>query len=161
VRLARRDVRDHIKYSKTDCGRSYRFYTPSGGWNRQHASFARFSKPRDFRVFQHNPPIAADRNRICFSPRCGHPLTPEATSALCPRTEVAALLVAACSANDVRASIRRKFHVKAERELPPKVRLLTDARVDAQASRQVIGSEIAPRGRYRGRTSRPDRERRR
>jgi hypothetical protein len=58
VRVARRDVRGHIKCSKTDCRRSYRSYTPSGGWNRQHASFARFSKPRDFRVFQHNLPIS-------------------------------------------------------------------------------------------------------
>jgi hypothetical protein len=59
VRLARRDVRDHIKHSKTDCRRSYRFYRPCGGWNRQHGSFARFSKARDFRVFQHNPPEKA------------------------------------------------------------------------------------------------------
>jgi hypothetical protein len=28
------------------------------GWNRQYAAFARFSEPRDFRVFQHNPPEA-------------------------------------------------------------------------------------------------------
>src|SRR6266545_4729591 len=28
---------------------------------RQHASFARFSKSRDFRVFQHNPPEGASR----------------------------------------------------------------------------------------------------
>jgi hypothetical protein len=61
VRLVRRDVRDHIKYGKIDCRRSYRFYRPCGGWNRQHASFARFSKLRDFRVFQHNPPEAVIR----------------------------------------------------------------------------------------------------
>src|ERR1035441_117089 len=78
-----------------------------------------------------------------------------------PTSEVMALLVTARTANDVRASIRRKFHVKAEGSCLPKLRLLTDARVDARASRLVIGSGIPLRGRHRGRTSRPDRERRR
>lgn len=58
MRLARLDVRDHIKHSKTDCRRSYRFYRPSGSRNRPNASFARFSKPRVFRFFQHNRPGA-------------------------------------------------------------------------------------------------------
>ena len=39
MRFARRDVRGRIKYSKTDCRRSYRFYRPGGGWNRATSGF--------------------------------------------------------------------------------------------------------------------------
>ena len=47
MRLARRDVRDHIKYSKTDCRRSYRFYKPCGGRNRPNAFICEiFEAPR-------------------------------------------------------------------------------------------------------------------
>jgi len=63
---------------QTDCRGSYRFYRPCGGWNRKHASFARFSKPGDFRVFQHNrskPVLTAPNRHFRSTPNNGRHLT--------------------------------------------------------------------------------------
>ena len=56
MRLARRDVRDHIKYSKTGCWRSYRFYRASQRLKSPTCIICEILEARDFRVFQHNPP---------------------------------------------------------------------------------------------------------
>jgi len=56
VRLARRDVRDHIKYSKTGCWRSYRFYRASQRLKSPTCIICEILEARDFRVFQHNLP---------------------------------------------------------------------------------------------------------
>jgi hypothetical protein len=58
VRFSRCDVRDHMNYRKSDRLHSYRFYRALQRQKSQCATFARFSEPRDFRVFQHNPPIS-------------------------------------------------------------------------------------------------------
>ena len=59
MRLARRDVRDHIKYSKTGCWRSYRFYRASQRLKSPTCIICEILGARDFRVFQHNPPKAS------------------------------------------------------------------------------------------------------
>jgi hypothetical protein len=58
VRLARRDVRDHIKYSKTGCWRSYRFYRALQRLKSPTCIICEIFEARDFRVFQHNLPGA-------------------------------------------------------------------------------------------------------
>jgi hypothetical protein len=66
VRLARRDVRDHIKYSKTGCWRSYRFYRASQRLKSPTCIICEILEARDFRVFQHNPPKAVPRHSERF-----------------------------------------------------------------------------------------------
>ena len=53
MRFARRDVRDHIAYQKNDHGASYRPRGLCSGREVEKSSFARFSRPFDFRVLQH------------------------------------------------------------------------------------------------------------
>jgi hypothetical protein len=51
VRLAHRDVRDHIKYSKTGCWRSYRFYRASQRLKSPTCIICEILEARDFRFF--------------------------------------------------------------------------------------------------------------
>src|ERR1700722_3189953 len=59
--LAHGDVRVHIKYSKTGCWRSYRFHRASQRLKSPTCIICEILGGRDFRVFQHNPPVNGHR----------------------------------------------------------------------------------------------------
>ena len=58
MRFVRRDVRDHIAYQKNDHGASYRPCGLCSGRDVEKSSFARFSRPFDFRLLQQYRGIA-------------------------------------------------------------------------------------------------------
>jgi hypothetical protein len=75
VRLARFDARDHINHRKNARWRAYRFYRALPGLNSPTCDMARFSKPRDFRVFQHyrhSADLARDTIYVCNAFQSGH-----------------------------------------------------------------------------------------
>jgi len=58
VRLTRRDVRDHIKYSKTGCWCSYRFYRALQRLKSPKCIICEIFEAPRFSSFQHNLPTA-------------------------------------------------------------------------------------------------------
>jgi hypothetical protein len=79
VRRTRRDVRDHIKYSKTGCWRSYRFYRASQRLKSPTCIICEILEACDFRVFQHNrskAEVPAPPDHVCLTPRSRHHAAP-------------------------------------------------------------------------------------